>query len=339
MYITRSPLRISLGGGGTDLPSYYQKHTGFLVAAAIDKYVCITLHQTFVPELILKYSRLERVLSVADVQHPIIREALRLLDIPGNGMEITSMADIPAGTGLGSSGSFTTALLKALHCHKKNFVHPRELAEQACHIELERLREPIGKQDQYIAAYGGLTCFQFLPNGHVEAWPLKIDDDTLYALEDNLLLFFTGYSRSASSILKEQDDRSKTRQQAMIDNLHFVKELGYQSKEALEKGDLGRFAELMNVHWEFKKQRSGSMSNTDIDGWYALARENGALGGKLIGAGGGGFLMFYAEEKARLRQAMHQVGLREVRFRFDWEGTKVVLHNEGGLRETCRLAA
>ena len=339
MIITRSPLRISLGGGGTDLPSYYAKHTGFLVAAAIDKYVCITLHQTFVPELIVKYSKLERVTSLDDLQHPIIREALRLTGVEGEGLEITSMADIPAGTGLGSSGSFTTALLKALHAYKKNLVHPRELAEQACHIEIDRLHEPIGKQDQYIAAYGGLTCFQFLPNGHVEAWPLKVDTETLYNLEDNLLLFFTGYSRSASSILKEQDDRSKTRDAGMVDNLHFVKELGYQSKEALEEGDLGRFAGLMKTHWDWKKQRSGRMSNGDIDGWYELALANGALGGKLIGAGGGGFLMFYAADKARLRRAMTQAGLREVRFRFDFEGTKVVLQGDGGLHESCRIAA
>ena len=325
MIITRSPLRISLGGGGTDLPSYYQKHTGFLIAAAIDKYVCITLHHTFVPELIIKYSKLERVLNIDEVQHPIIREALKVTEVDGAGLEITSMADIPAGTGLGSSGSFTTALLKALHTHRKNLVHPRELAEQACHIEIERLREPIGKQDQYIAAYGGLTCFQFLPNGHVEARPLKVSEETLYNLEDNLLLFFTGYSRSASSILKEQDDRSKQRDQGMVDNLHFVKELGYQSKEALEAGDLVRFAELMNVHWEHKKKRSGSMSNDRINEWYELAKANGALGGKLIGAGGGGFLMFYAEEKVCLRRAMAEAGLREVRFRFDFEGTKVVL--------------
>ena len=324
MIITRSPLRISLGGGGTDLPSYYRKHSGFLIAAAIDKYVYITLHQTFVQELIVKYSRLERVGSVDEVQHPIIREALRLVEIQGPYLELTSMADIPAGTGLGSSGSFTTALLKALHTYKKNLMHPRDLAEQACHIELDLLGEPIGKQDQYIAAYGGLTCFQFLPNDQVEAWPLKIDTETLYNLEDNLLLFFTGYSRSASSILKEQDDKSKQRDQSMVDNLHFVKELGYQSKDALEGGDLRHFAELMNVHWEYKKQRSGTMSNDDINAWYDLAMANGALGGKLIGAGGGGFLMFYAEDKTRLRHAMAQTSLREVRFRFDFEGTKVV---------------
>jgi D-glycero-alpha-D-manno-heptose-7-phosphate kinase len=325
MIITRSPLRISLGGGGIDLPSYYRKHSGFLLAAAIDKYVYITLHQTFVADLIVKYSKLERVADAAELQHPIIREALKLVGIDGKYLELASMADIPAGTGLGSSGSFTTALLKALHTHKNNLVHPQELAEQACHIELDLLKEPIGKQDQYIASYGGLTCFQFLPNDRVEAQPLRVATETLYNLEDNLLLFFTGYSRSASAILKEQDDRSKSKDQSMIDNLHFVKELGYESKEAIESGDLPRFAGLMRTHWDHKKKRSGGMSNPQIDQWHELAMANGAMGGKLIGAGGGGFLMFYAEEKTRLRHAMAQAGLREVRFRFDFEGTRCVI--------------
>jgi D-glycero-alpha-D-manno-heptose-7-phosphate kinase len=324
MIITRSPLRISLGGGGTDLPSYYREHSGFVIAAAIDKYVYITLHRTFVQEIIVKYSKLERVQNVEQIEHPLVREAVRLMEIESPHLEITSLADIPAGTGLGSSGSFTTALLKALHTDRKNLVHPRELAEQACHIEINRLGEPVGKQDQYIAAYGGITCFRFLPNDQVEAWPLKIDTDTLYTLEDNLLLFFTGYSRAASQVLREQDARTKENDREMVANLHFIKDLGRESKEALEGGDLSRFAELMNVHWEHKKRRSASMSNGQIDAWYELARQNGALGGKLIGAGGGGFLMFYAEDKVRLRRALREAGLAEVRFRFDFEGTKVV---------------
>ena len=324
MIITRSPLRISLGGGGTDLPSYYREHGGFVIAAAIDKYVYITLHQTFVRELIIKYSKLERVASVDEVQHPLIREALRVTGVGAPYLEITSMADIPAGTGLGSSGSFTTALLKALHTLKKNLMHSQDLAEQACHIEIEILKEPVGKQDQYIAAYGGLTCFRFLPNDRVEAWPLKINTDTLYNLEDNLLLFFTGYSRPASEILREQDVRSRQNDTAMIANLHRVKELGRESKDALEAGDLARFGALMNVHWEHKKQRSANMTTDRIDRCYTLARNSGALGGKVIGAGGGGFLMFYTEDKIRLRRAMREAGLQEVRFRFDFEGTKVL---------------
>jgi D-glycero-alpha-D-manno-heptose-7-phosphate kinase len=325
MIIARSPLRISLGGGGTDLPSYYEEHTGFLIAAAIDKYVYITLHETFVPDLIVKYSKLERVAEASKLEHPIIREAFAMLGMSGNYLELTSMADIPAGTGLGSSGSFTTSLLKALHAHRKNLVHPAELAEQACEIELARLKEPIGKQDQYIAAYGGITCFRFLPGGKVEAWPLKISEETRYNLEDNLLLFFTGYSRSASAILKEQDQKSKTADPAMLENLHFIKDLGLQSQKALEAGELSEFARLMDVHWQRKKQRSGSMSNPQINQWYDLAMSNGAAGGKLIGAGGGGFLMFYATDRARLRHALRQVGLQEVRFRFDFEGTRLVI--------------
>ncbi len=325
MIITRSPLRISLGGGGTDLPSYYRQHGGFLIAAAIDRYIYITLHQTFQQELIIKYSKLEHARTIDEVQHPIVREALKLAGIDKPHMEITSMADIPSGTGLGSSGSFTTALLKALHAYKKNIVHTQELAEQACDIEINKLGEPIGKQDQYIAAYGGITCFDFNPDDTVIAKPLNITAETFYNLEDNLLLFFTGFSRAAGSILKEQDQKSKQADTSMIDNLHFVKDLGYQSKEALEAGNLVKFGELMNVHWERKKQRSGGMSNGKIDEWYSLALANGAIGGKLIGAGGGGFLMFYTEDKTRLRHALATTGLREVRFRFDFEGTKTLI--------------
>lgn len=324
MIITRSPLRISLGGGGTDLPSYYVEHSGFVISAAIDKYVYITLHKTFLQEIIIKYSLLERVTSVEDIQHPLIKEALKTIDIGAPHLEIASMADIPAGTGLGSSGSFTTGLLKALHAYTNRTISPQELAEQACHIEIEKLKEPVGKQDQYIAACGGITCFKFLPNHQVEISPLKINRETLYNLEDNLLLFFTGYSRSASAILKEQDTKSKKNDKDMIANLHFIKELGRESKDVLESGDLHKFAELMNVHWEHKKQRGSNMSNDHINQWYQLARDNGALGGKLIGAGGGGFLMFYAEDKIRLRRAMLEAGLEEVRFRFDFEGTKIV---------------
>ncbi len=323
MIITRSPLRISLGGGGTDLPSYFDEHGGFLVAAAIDKYIYINIHRRFTDGYLIKYSHLEEAQAVDEIKHPIVRECLRYVGAPRN-LEITSMADIPAGTGLGSSGSFTTALLQALHCHGKALVNPQRLAEEACYIELDVLREPIGKQDQFIAAYGGITCFEFMREQPVTAYPLQISDETLFNLEDNLLLFFTGYSRSASSILKEQDAKSKERDEEMMANLHFVKELGYRSKFALEAGELIEFGRLMDEHWQRKKARSGSMSNPDIDRWYGAALENGAVGGKLIGAGGGGFLMFYAADKVRLRHAMRGLGLREVRFRFDFEGTKIL---------------
>lgn len=314
-----------MGGGGTDLPSYYEQHEGFLIAAAINKYVYITVYDNFSPELFVRYSELERVKHADELSHPIFREALRLLKMDGRSMAITSLADIPAKTGLGSSGSFTTALLKALHAHKQNPVHPRELAEQACHIELDVLKEPIGKQDQYIAAFGGITCFKFLPGGKVEAEPLAISDETMHDLEDNLLLFFTGYSRSASSILVDQDKKSKASDPEMIRNLHKVKEIGLKTKVCLEKGDLVGFAKLMDKHWQNKRKRSKNMSNEKINGWYDIAMKNGALGGKLIGAGGGGFLMFYAKDKNKLRQAMIKIGLKEVRFGFDFEGTKLLV--------------
>ncbi len=324
MIIARSPLRITLGGGGTDLPSYYKEHSGFLIAAAINKYVYITLHQTFYPGLILKYSKLERAEKIEDLEHPIVREVLKSLGFEQPSLEITSMADIPAGTGLGSSGSFTTALLKALHVLKKNIVHPAELAEQACDIEINKLREPIGKQDQYIAAFGGVNCFKFMPDGRVEVSPLKISEETLFNLEDNLLLFFTGQTRSASKILKVQDQQSKAKDKTMIDNLHFMKDLAKESQKALENGNLSELARLMDIHWQRKQERSEEMSNSEINHYYEYAKANGALGGKLIGAGGGGFLMFCAEDKSKLRRAMREKGLKEVRFQFDFQGTQIL---------------
>jgi len=322
--ITRSPLRISLGGGGTDLPSYYREYGGLVVAAAIDKYVYITLHQTFFEDLIIKYSQMERVRKLDEIQHPLIREALKQADQDASYLEITSMSDIPAGTGLGSSGSFLTALLHALHVQTNRIVPKNELAEQACEIEIDRLGEPVGKQDQYIAAFGGITCFDFCKDGTVVVERLQLSPECLANLEDNLLLFYTGFTRSASQILREQDRKSREGDPSMIENLHFVKELGIESKGALETGDLRRFAEVMDCHWRHKKKRSNSMSNSLINDCYDLARRNGALGGKLIGAGGGGFLMFYTEDKTRLRRVMRQSGLREVRVRFDFQGTVLV---------------
>jgi len=325
MIIARSPLRITLGGGGTDVPSYYREHGGFLIAAAIDKYVYVTVMRPFTPGIFLKYSKLEHVDRVEEVQHPIVREAVKMMGYDVPQVEITTLADIPAGTGLGSSGSFTTALLKALHAHERKLLLPSQTAHLACEIEIERLREPIGKQDQYIAAYGGITQFHFNPDDTVDAAPLKISPETLYDLEDNLLLFFTGFSRSAGNILKHQVEATQKDNKDMIDNLHYVKELAYRSEKALEAGDTALFGQIMHEHWEHKKKRTGGMSNPQIDQWYELGKANGAVGGKLVGAGGGGFLMFYAEDRMKLRQTMKCAGLEEVRFRFDFEGTKVIL--------------
>ena len=325
MIIARSPLRVTFGGGGTDLPSFYREHGGFLVAAAIDRYVYVTVMRPFSPGIYLKYSQLEHVEAVRDVRHPIIREAIAMVGFRTPQIEITTLADIPAGTGLGSSGSFTTALLKALYAHRRRLVHPHELAALACEIEIDRLGEPVGKQDQYIAAYGGLTCFTFTQDDRVIASPLKVTHDTLIDLEDNLLLFFTGFSRSAGSILKDQHVRSTSRDDEMLRNLQYVRTLGERSRDALEAGNPTAFGELMHEHWQHKKARSHGMSNPQIDRWYDIAMRNGAVGGKLVGAGGGGFLMFYASERNQLRHAMAAEGLEEVRFRFDFEGTKIVL--------------
>jgi D-glycero-alpha-D-manno-heptose-7-phosphate kinase len=325
MIITRSPLRVSLGGGGTDLPSYYQEHEGFLIAGAIDRYVYVTVMRPFTEGIFLKYSQLEQVKKITEVEHPIIRECLRLLNFKTPQIEITTLADIPSGTGLGSSGSFTTALIKALYTHRKKHLHQEELAEIACDIELNKLNEPIGKQDQYIAALGGITCFTFQKDGRVVAAPLDLDLSTIHDLEDNLLLFFTGYSRSASGILKDQNDRSQKKDREMIENLQYVKDLGYRSKKYLESGDINAFGGLMDEHWEHKKKRTSGMTNAQIDRWYQIAKDNGAIGGKLVGAGGGGFLMFMAKDRSLLRKAMADAGLEEVRFKFDFEGTKVVM--------------
>ncbi len=325
MIITRSPLRITLGGGGTDLKSYYQEREGFVISAAIDKYVYIALHQTFQPGIILKYSEMERVDKPDNVRHPIVREAMKMLGVSDPHLELCSMADIPAGTGLGSSGSFTTALLKALHEYKGDSVGRRRLAEEACEVEIERLESPCGKQDQYVASYGGMNCLTFHPDGYVEVEPLNLSTEVFYGLEDGLMLFFTGYSRHSSDILSEQRNKSEARDADMLANLDFVKKLGYESKQALQNGDLMGFGELMNLHWEHKKKRSQGMSNLKIDEWYDYARQHGAVGGKLIGAGGGGFLMFYTQQKTELRRAMATLGLSEVRFRFERQGTRIVV--------------
>jgi D-glycero-alpha-D-manno-heptose-7-phosphate kinase len=324
LIIARSPLRISLGGGGTDLPSYYREHEGFLIAAAIDKYVYVTINRPFNEGIYLKYSEIEHVKTVDEVSHNIIREALKLENLNTPQVEISSIADLPSGTGLGSSGSFTTALLKALYAYRHRHINPEELAELACAIEIEQLKEPIGKQDQYIASVGGITCFAFHKDNSVTFAPLKISRETFHKLEDNLLLFFTGFSRSASEILKDQHIKSQKNDVDMLNNLHFVKEIGYLSKDALESGNTDKFGELMHQHWEHKKKRSGGMSNQDIDAWYEIALKNGAIGGKVVGAGGGGFLMFMADDAAKLRSAMTKSGLQEVRFKFDFEGAKVI---------------
>ncbi|HWE34478.1 MAG TPA: galactokinase [Solirubrobacteraceae bacterium] len=316
---TRAPLRLSLGGGGTDLPSYYREHGGFLVAGAIDKYVYILMHTVFQRRFRMKYSEFEEVDTASEIRHPLLREAItRHWD--GNPIEIASIADVPAGTGLGSSGAYTVCLLKALALGQRLSTTPASLAESACEIEIEILGEPVGKQDQYVAAHGGICAYTFSQDGGVEVRPLRLAERTRDALSDNFLLFYTGAVRSASAILSDQTKRTEAGDKSMTDNLHRTKELGYQSCELLEQGELERYARMMHEHWETKRKRSPGMSNERIDDLYSIALEAGALGGKLVGAGGGGFLLVYSERPDATRAAMAGADAQELRFEFEFQG-------------------
>jgi D-glycero-alpha-D-manno-heptose-7-phosphate kinase len=326
MLITQTPLRISLGGGGTDLPSYYRQHGGIVISAAINKYVYIGINRTFSNDYFLKYSELERVTDAAEIKHPIIREVLTRHPV-GPSLEVVSLADIPSGTGLGSSGTFTVGLLKAVYAFKREHVVTGTLAEEACTIEIDQLGRAVGKQDQYIAAFGGLTCLEFCQDDEVRVSPLRISNQTLHDLEERLLLFFTGYSRNAESMLEDQKKKSEKGEAAMLDNLHAIAKIGRQVREVLEKGDTHEFAALMHEHWERKRGRTAGMSTSDINRWYEAGRANGALGGKLVGAGAGGFLMFYASDPAALRATMAREGLTELRFTFDHDGSTVIVRD------------
>ncbi len=325
MIITRSPFRIPLGGGGTDLPSYYEKHGGFIFSAGIDKYMYICVNQPIVDDLVrMKYSESEIVASTDQVKHELAREAFRSLGIK-NAIEVASMADVPAGTGLGSSSCYLVGLLNALHTLKRDFIPLQELAEEACRIELEILKKPIGKQDQYLAAFGGLTSLEIDRSGKVTVSQLSLSRDIVDDLEKNMLIFYTGLSRSSLDILKGQDQATQQGNKIVVGSLEQIKEIGYQIREAIQKGNLTDFGLLMDKHWRLKKQLSDKVSNPRLDEIYETAKKNGALGGKVTGAGGGGFFVFYCESNAlKLRQAMQRCGLREMRYRFDFEGTKVI---------------
>jgi D-glycero-alpha-D-manno-heptose-7-phosphate kinase len=326
MIVTRTPVRIPLGGGGTDLPSYYTQYGGFLISASIDKYIYITLNKRFEKSIRVSYSSTEIVEKREDIQHPIVREALKLLKIE-SGIEITSIADVPSNTGLGTSSAFTVGLLNALHTYKNEKVNAKDLAEEACFLEIELLKEPIGKQDQYLAAYGGVQCLEIDRLGNVKVIPLYLSDDAIDQLESNTLLFYTGIRRSASEVLAPQSKGASLDKEKVVESMHKIKEIGYEIKKSFEDENLARFGELLDIHWQTKKGLSDKITQSQIDRWYEIARKSGALGGKVMGAGGGGFFMFYCDNgKSGFRKIMEQEGLKEMRFRVDFEGSKVLIN-------------
>lgn len=325
MIITKTPFRVTLGGGGTDLPSFYGEHGGFVLAVAIDKYMYLNVNTPILDDFVrVQYSKTEIVDNADQIQHTLVREALRFFHIE-NGVEIVSMADIPAGTGLGSSSCYLVGLLNALHTLTRTPVSTEELAEEACHIELERLKKPIGKQDQYMAAFGALSALEIAKDGKINVSHPTMSTELLTTLEGNLMLFYTGAARDAASILHKQDGATKNKERNVVSSLHEIKDIGIEIRDSIVRGNLRRFGELMDIHWQTKKRLSDGISNRQIDDWYEIAKQNGAIGGKISGAGGGGFLTLYCEDnKPRLREAMRHAGLRELNFRFEFEGSKVV---------------
>jgi D-glycero-alpha-D-manno-heptose-7-phosphate kinase len=324
MIITRTPLRLSIGGGGTDLPSYYEEFGGFVISAAINKYAYVSANRSFLPGYILKYSEMEVAKTLDEIHHRLIRETLKVYQIP-DPIEIVSIADVPAGTGLGSSGTFLVGLIHALHAFKRNPVAPETLAQEAIDIEMNRLQEPVGKQDQYIAAYGGLLCQEYNQDGSVKVYPLRLSEAVILELRDSLMLFYIGMTRSASGILSDQKTRSEQRDEAMFAGLHFVKQLGLEIRSVLEAGKIWQFGELMHEHWLSKRTRSKGICSSEIDNLYELGRsQGGAIGGKLVGAGGGGFLLFQTRDRPQLRRVMAAAGISEMDFSFDFDGSIVL---------------
>jgi len=324
LIVSRTPFRLSLGGGGTDLPAYYTRHGGFFVSGAVDKYMHIVVNNRFEPGIRLSYSQTEIVDSVDKIRHPSVREALRLLNLKEK-IEIVSLADVPAATGLGSSGSFTVGLLNALYAHQKIVKTPEQVAEIACDIAMNRLGEPSGKQDEYTASLGGIRSYEIDTHGRVASKELNISESTLSELEYGIMMFYTGITRSAGEILGKQQAKVSEADGEAVKKMHAIKAIGKESKDALESGDLRRFGELLHEHWVVKRGITESMTTGAVDSWYSAARKNGALGGKLVGAGGGGFLMLFClEGREKVRAALASQGLTEMRFRFDFEGSKVI---------------
>lgn len=327
MIVSRAPFRFSLGGGGTDLPAYYREHGGFVVSAAIDSYIYVTANRRFYSSIRLAYSVTEIVDEVASIRHPIFREALTMLGIT-SGIELTSVADLPSNSGLGSSSSFTVALLNALYAYKREFVSPARLAREACELEMVRLGEPVGKQDPYIAAYGAVTALRIARDGSVELEPVPVAPGVLERLSGNLLVVYSGVERPAKLVLSEQSERLQQREVASLAGMHRIKALGQEVYELLLRGDVDRYGELLHEHWEHKRRLASKMTDPVLDEHYQVARQAGAVGGKLIGAGGGGFFMLYVRPQARERvlRALLARGLRPLPFRFELDGARVLLN-------------
>ncbi len=325
MIVTRTPFRITLGGGGTDLPAYYKKYGGFIFSAGINKYMFIDANRSVADDLVrLKYSKAETVKSADELKNDLAKKVLQYLGIKKN-IEISSISDIPGGTGLGSSSCYTVGLLHTLHTLRREYVSLDQLAEEDFHIEAELLKRPIGKQDPYMAAFGGLTVLDIEKNGKVNIRKANISMETADNLNNNLLVFFTGQTRSADEILQEQSSGVKEKKKDVVESMHFIKELGYKILEAAEAGNIDAIGKMFDEHWQYKKKISTKMSNPIFDKIYASALQSGALGGKISGAGGGGFFTFYVPgDQKNTRETMRNFGLREMRYRFDFEGSKVV---------------
>jgi D-glycero-alpha-D-manno-heptose-7-phosphate kinase len=325
MIVSRAPVRFSLGGGGTDLPSYAREHGGFLVAAAVDKYIFVCAARHFYDSIRLAYSKMELVQSVDQIEHRIYRAALKLAKID-KGIELQSFADVPANSGLGSSSTFTVALMNALHTYNREPVPTTQLAEEACHIEIDLLKEPIGKQDQYISAFGGISAITFDRDGSVHVERVPVREEVTEELESNLVIFYSGIERAASTVLSQQATSITSNQDSAVERMHRIKALGYETKRILLAGTLDEYGELLHEHWTNKRKLAAKMTDSVIDEHYEAARKAGAIGGKLMGAGGGGFFMFYARpsERRRVYETMVARGLRPLRFRFDFDGARIV---------------
>jgi D-glycero-alpha-D-manno-heptose-7-phosphate kinase len=325
MIISKTPLRMSLLGGGSDMAVFYKEYGGAVVSTSIDKYIYVTINKKFDNELRVSYSKTENVCSTNLIEHKLIKECLNFFKITG-GLEITTIADIPSnGTGLGSSSSFTVALLHCLNAYEGKFISKEKLSQDACEIEINICKEPIGKQDQYAASYGGLNLYEFKTDDTVIVSPIIIKKESLYKLNNSLMLFYTGLNRSASLLLKKQNDilsENKSKQQIM----NRMVELAYSTRIALEGNDLDSFGELLNEGWILKKSLLDEISNTQIDNWYNKAILNGAIGGKILGAGAGGFLLLYApvNRHEEIKSALSELKL--VNFKFDNQGSQIIFY-------------